>query len=228
MPVNIAIDGPAGAGKSTAAKAAAKALGFIYVDTGALYRSVAYYVLSKGADCKNAAEVVPLLSEITPELKFIDGTQRVFLNGEDVSDRIRTPEISMGASAVSAIPEVRSFLFDLQRKIAAENNVIMDGRDIGTVVLPNADLKIFFTASPEERARRRHNELTEKGECVTFASVLAEVNERDYNDSHREIAPLKQAEDAVLCDNTDLNLEQSVEKVISMIKETISRKGLDI
>ena len=131
----------------------------------------------------------------------------------------------MGASAVSAIPEVRAFLFDLQRKIASENNVIMDGRDIGTVVLPNADLKIFFTASPEERARRRHNELTEKGECVTFASVLAEVNERDYNDSHRDIAPLKQADDAVLCDNTDMNFEQSVEAVISMIKETISRKG---
>ncbi len=225
MPINIAMDGPAGAGKSTVAKAAAKTLGFIYVDTGALYRSVAYYAVSKGADCKNAGEVVPLLSEITPELRFIDGAQRVFLNGEDVSDKIRTPEISMGASAVSAIPEVRAFLFDLQRKIAAENNVIMDGRDIGTVVLPNADLKIFFTASPEERARRRHNELTEKGECVTFASVLAEVNERDYNDSHREIAPLKQAEDAVLCDNTELNFDQSVEKVISMIKETISRKG---
>ena len=225
MPINIAMDGPAGAGKSTVAKAAAKALGFIYVDTGALYRSVAYYAVSKGADCKSAGEVVPLLTEITPELKFIDGAQRVFLNGEDVSDRIRTPEISMGASAVSAIPEVRAFLFDLQRKIASENNVIMDGRDIGTVVLPNADLKIFFTASPEERARRRHNELTEKGECVTFASVLAEVNERDYNDSHRDIAPLKQADDAVLCDNTDMNFEQSVEAVISMIKETISRKG---
>ncbi len=224
MPINIAMDGPAGAGKSTVAKAAAKTLGFIYVDTGALYRSVAYYALSKGADCKNAVEVVPLLAEITPELKFIDGAQRVFLNGEDVSDRIRTPEISMGASNVSAIPEVRKFLFELQRKIAAENNVIMDGRDIGTVVLPDADLKIFFTASPEERARRRHNELTEKGECVTFASVLAEVNERDYNDSHREIAPLRQAEDAVLCDNTELNFDQSVEKVVSMIRETISRK----
>ena len=225
MPINIAMDGPAGAGKSTVAKAAAKTLGFIYVDTGALYRSVAYYALSKGADCKNADEVVPLLAEITPELKFIDGVQRVFLNGEDVSDRIRTPEVSMGSSNVSAIPEVRKFLFELQRKIAAENNVIMDGRDIGTVVLPNADLKIFFTASPEERARRRHNELTEKGECVTFASVLAEVNERDYNDSHREIAPLKQADDAVLCDNTELNFDQSVEKVVSMIRETISRKG---
>ena len=202
MPINIAMDGPAGAGKSTVAKAAAKALGFIYVDTGALYRSVAYYAVSKGADCKSAGEVVPLLAEITPELKFIDGAQRVFLNGEDVSGAIRSPEMSM-----------------------YENNVIMDGRDIGTVVLPNADLKIFFTASPEERARRRHNELTEKGECVTFASVLAEVNERDYNDSHRDIAPLKQADDAVLCDNTDMNFEQSVEAVISMIKETISRKG---
>ena len=219
MPINIAIDGPAGAGKSTIAKAAAKAFGFIYADTGALYRSVAYYAASKGADVKNSEEITALLSEITPELKFIDGAQHVFVNGEDVTGKIRTPEISMGASAVSAIPEVREFLFGLQKKIAAENNVIMDGRDIGTVVLPNADVKIFLTASPEERARRRHIELTEKGECVTFASVLAEVNERDYNDSHRAVAPLKQAEDAVLCDTTDVGLEDAVAMLIKIISE---------
>ena len=222
--INIAIDGPAGAGKSTIAKAAAKAVGFIYADTGALYRAVAYYSISKGADVNSPEAVTALLPEITPELKFIDGSQHVFVGGEDVSDKIRTPEVSMGASAVSAIPAVRDFLFDLQKKIASENNVIMDGRDIGTVVLPNADLKIFLTASPEERARRRHIELTEKGESVTFESVLADVNQRDYNDSHREIAPLRQAEDAVLCDTTELDLSQATEKVISLIKETIKAK----
>lgn len=227
MSINIAIDGPAGAGKSTIAKSAAKAVGFIYVDTGALYRSVAYYAISKDADVKDPEAVSGLLTEIIPELRFIDGSQHVFVNGEDVSDKIRTPEVSMGASAVSAIPAVRDFLFDLQKKIAAENNVIMDGRDIGTVVLPNADLKIFLTASAEERARRRHIELTEKGESVTFESVLADVNQRDYNDSHREIAPLKQAEDAVLCDTTELDLSQATEKVIALINDTIKTKGLD-
>ncbi|MCH5350136.1 MAG: (d)CMP kinase [Oscillospiraceae bacterium] len=227
MSVNIAIDGPAGAGKSTIAKAAAKAVGFIYVDTGALYRSIAYYAISKGTNVSDPQAVASLLPRITPELKFIDGSQHVFVNGEDVSDKIRTPEISMGASAVSAIPAVRDFLFDLQKKIASENNVIMDGRDIGTVVLPDADLKIFLTASAEERARRRHAELTEKGECVDFDSVLADVNQRDYNDSHREIAPLKQAEDAVLCDTTELDLGQATEKVIALINETTKTKGLD-
>ena len=191
-----------------------------------MYRSIAYYAVSKGADVKNSDEVTALLTEITPELKFIDGAQRVFVNGEDVSDKIRTPEISMGASAVSAIPAVRDFLFDLQRKIAAGNNVIMDGRDIGTVVLPNADVKIFLTASAEERARRRHIELTEKGECVTFASVLADVNERDYNDSHRAIAPLKQAEDAVLCDTTDVNLEGAIEMLTGIISEKTGLKPI--
>ncbi|MDE6598937.1 MAG: (d)CMP kinase, partial [Oscillospiraceae bacterium] len=183
--INIAIDGPAGAGKSTIAKAAAKAFGYIYVDTGALYRAVAYYVLSQGSDVKNAEAVEKLLQDIVPELKYIDGVQHVFVNGEDVSDKIRTPEVSMGASAVSAIPRVRDFLFDLQQKIAAENNVVMDGRDIGTVVLPNADVKIYLTATAEERARRRHKELAEKGETVSFEEVLADVNKRDYNDTHR-------------------------------------------
>lgn len=217
MSINIAIDGPAGAGKSTIAKAAAKAFGFIYVDTGALYRAVAYYALSHGKDVKNAEAVENLLHDIVPELKYIDGEQRVLLNGEDVSDKIRTSEVSMGASAVSVIPRVRDFLFNLQKKIAAENNVVMDGRDIGTVVLPNADVKIFLTASAEERARRRHKELTEKGETVSFEEVLADVNKRDYNDTHRDIAPLKQAEDAVLCDTTNVDLQGAIDMLVNII-----------
>lgn len=224
MSINIAIDGPAGAGKSTIAKAAAKAFGFIYVDTGALYRAVAYYVLSHGKDVRNAETVENLLHDIVPELKYIDGEQRVFLNGEDVSDKIRTPEVSMGASAVSVIPRVRDFLFNLQKQIAAENNVVMDGRDIGTVVLPNADVKIFLTASAEERARRRHKELTEKGEQVSFEEVLADVNKRDYNDTHRDIAPLKQAEDAVLCDTTNVDLQGAIDMLVNIINEKLSAK----
>ena len=222
MPINIAIDGPAGAGKSTIAKAAAKKFGFIYVDTGALYRAVAYFMLSHDVDVNKEDKVVSYLCDVVPELKYIDGEQHVFVNGEDVSDKIRTPEISMGASTVSAIPRVRDFLFNLQQKIAAENNVVMDGRDIGTVVLPNADVKIYLTASAEERARRRHRELTEKGEQVSFEEVLADVNKRDYNDMHREIAPLKQAEDAVLCDTTDVDLQGAIDMLINIINEKIN------
>lgn len=217
--INIAIDGPAGAGKSTIAKAAAKAFGFIYVDTGALYRAVAYYALSRGRDVSNAEAVESLLRDITPELKYMNGEQRVFLNGEDVSDKIRTPEVSMGASAVSAIPRVRDFLFDLQKKIAAENNVVMDGRDIGTVVLPDADVKIFLTASAEERAKRRYRELREQGEHKDFGVLLVEIEERDYNDSHREIAPMRPAEGAVLLDTTDLDFEQSCRSLREIIQE---------
>lgn len=220
--INIAIDGPAGAGKSTIAKAAAKALGFIYVDTGALYRAVAYFMLSRRIDVNKEDKVASYLCDVVPELKYIDGVQHVFLNGEDVSDKIRTPEVSMGASAVSAIPRVRDFLFDLQKKIAAENNVVMDGRDIGTVVLPNADVKIYLTASAEERARRRHKELTEKGENVSFEEVLADVNKRDYNDTHREVAPLKQAEDAILCDTTNVDLQGAIDMLINIINEKLS------
>ena len=220
MSINIAIDGPAGAGKSTIARAAAAKLGFIYVDTGALYRSIAYYALSKGADVKDAKAVESLLPEIRTELRFIDGVQHVFVNDEDVSGKIRTPEVSMGASAVSAIPAVRAFLFDLQKKIAAENNVIMDGRDIGTVVLPNAQLKIFLTASPEARADRRYAELKDKPDAPTYESVLADIIKRDHDDSTRAIAPLKQAEDAVLFDTTALTLEESVEKINAMIRDT--------
>ena len=221
MSINIAIDGPAGAGKSTIARTAAAELGFIYVDTGALYRSVAYYCLSKGADVSIPENVQKLLPEIIPELRFIDGVQHVFLNGDDVSDKIRTPQVSMAASKVSAIPAVRAFLFDLQQKIARENNVIMDGRDIGTVVLPYADLKIFLTASPEARADRRFKELKNKPDAPSYDEVLADIIKRDHDDSTRAIAPLKQAEDAVLCDTTSLSLEESVDMIIGMIKKLL-------
>lgn len=219
MSINIAIDGPAGAGKSTIARKAAAELGFIYVDTGALYRSVAYYCISAGADVSAPESVEKLLPEITPELRFIDGVQHVFVNGSDVSDKIRTPEVSMAASKVSAIPAVRAFLFDLQQKIARENDIIMDGRDIGTVVLPDADLKIFLTASPEARADRRYAELKDKPDAPAYEQVLADIIKRDHDDSTRAIAPLKQADDAVLCDTTELSLEESVQTIIGMIKK---------
>ncbi|MCH5189598.1 MAG: (d)CMP kinase, partial [Oscillospiraceae bacterium] len=217
--INVAIDGPAGAGKSTVARGAAAKLGYIYVDTGALYRAVGVYALSKGLDTKDADAVSSVLPEITVELKFIDGVQHVFLNGKDVSVEIRTPEASMAASNVSAIPAVRSFLFDLQRDIASKNNCIMDGRDIGTVVLPHAQVKIFLTADPEERAMRRYKELIVKDPDVKYEDVLADLKVRDYQDSHREIAPLKPAEDSVVYNTTGNTLEESVEDVISIIKE---------
>ena len=221
MSINIAIDGPAGAGKSTIARKAAAELGFIYVDTGALYRSVAYYCLSKGADISVPENAEKLLPEITPELRFIDGVQHVFVNGTDVSDKIRTPEVSMAASKVSAIPAVRAFLFELQQKIARENNVIMDGRDIGTVVLPGADLKIFLTASPEARADRRFKELKDKPDAPTYEQVLADIIKRDHDDSTRAVSPLKQAEDAVLCDTTSFTLDESIEMITGMIKKLL-------
>ena len=216
----VAIDGPAGAGKSTIAKAVSKELGYIYVDTGALYRTIALAAIRAGV-IDNDEGVVDLLDGISVELKHIDGVQVVTLDGEDVSALIRTPEISMGASRVSAIPKVREFLLDLQRDIAAKNDVIMDGRDIATVVLPNADVKIFLTASAECRARRRYKELIEKGEDVTYQDVLDDVNERDYNDSHRDIAPLKPSESSIIADTSDLELEQSIRKIVDIIKEKI-------
>ncbi len=219
MAVNIAIDGPAGAGKSSTAKLVAKKLGYIYVDTGALYRTVGLYSIRKGIDTKNAEKVIATLPDVKVELKFVDGAQHVFLNGEDVSEAIRTPEASMGASNVSAIPRVREFLFDLQRKIAAENDCIMDGRDIGTVVLPNADVKIFLTTSVEERANRRYKEMIEKGEEADYNDILEDIKKRDYQDSHREIAPLKQADDAIYVDNGGYNLEDGAEDLLRIIKE---------
>lgn len=218
--INVAIDGPAGAGKSTIAKAAAKQLNYIYVDTGALYRTIAYNaVMNNVIDDTNG--IIAMLDNTKVELKYIDGVQAVFLNAEDVSSFIRTPEISMGASKVSAIPEVREFLLSLQQEIAKENDVIMDGRDIATVVLPNADVKIFLFASPECRAERRYKELVEKGENVTYDEVLEDVNKRDYQDSHREIAPLKPSEDSIMLDTSKLNLDESIELVIKTIKENI-------
>ena len=220
--INVAIDGPAGAGKSTIAKAAAKELGYIYVDTGALYRTVALSAQKMGLlDSLTEENVDKILANSTVELKYIDGAQAVFLNGEDVSSLIRTPEISMGASTVSAIPKVRAFLLDLQQSIAKTNTVIMDGRDIATVVLPNADVKIFLFASPECRAKRRYDELIEKGESVMYEDVLADVNQRDYQDSHREIAPLKPSKESIMLDTSELNLEDSINAVINTIKENV-------
>ena len=220
--INVAIDGPAGAGKSTISRKAAAELGFIYIDTGALYRTVGLNALRKGADLQSDDSIIATLTDdVKVELKFIDGEQRMFLSGEDVSDKIRTPEASMAASRVSAVPKVREYLFDLQKKLARENSCVMDGRDIGTVVLPDADVKIFLTASPEARAERRFRELTEKGMDVKLEDVLADMIKRDYDDSHRAIAPLKQADDAVLCDSSELNLEESIDLIIRTIKENI-------
>lgn len=222
MSVAIALDGPAGAGKSSIAKRAAKALDFIYVDTGALYRTIGLAATRKGVEPKPSAEVEKLLSEITVDLTFNDkGEQIVLLDGEDVSGLIRTPEASMMASKISAVPSVRAYLLDLQRNMAKSHNVIMDGRDIGTVVLPDAKVKIFLTASPEARAQRRYKELCEKVMDVKYEDILNDVITRDYNDSHRETAPLKPAEGCVTVDTTELDFEQSVEKIISVIKENI-------
>lgn len=216
---NIAIDGPAGAGKSSIAKEAAKQLGFIYVDTGALYRTVALNAIRQGADLNDPDAVVGTLNGADISLAFENGSQKVLLNGEDVSSEIRTEEISAGASKVSAIPKVREFLFDLQKNIAANNNCLMDGRDIGTVVLPNADLKVFLTAAPEERARRRYQQNLDLGMDADYDKILEEVNQRDYQDTHREIAPLRQADDAVLLDTTDLNFDEVVDKLLKLVEE---------
>lgn len=220
--INVAIDGPAGAGKSSISRKAAAELGYIYIDTGALYRTVGVNALRNNTDLQNDEAIASTLTEdLKIELKFIDGEQRMFLNGEDVSLEIRKPEASMAASRVSAVPAVRSYLFDLQKQLAKENNCIMDGRDIGTVVLPDADVKIFLTASPEARALRRHKELIEKGMETPYEEVLADMVKRDYDDSHRAIAPLKQADDAILCDTSELNLEESIELIINTIKGNI-------
>ena len=219
--IAVAIDGPAGAGKSTIARAVAAKLGFIYVDTGALYRAVGLYGLRKGVDTTSAAEMLPLLKEIRVELAYAGGEQRVLLNGEDVSAAIRVNEASMAASNVSAIQGVRDFLFDLQKDMARTHSVVMDGRDIGTVVLPDARVKIFLTASPEERATRRYNELKDKGQEVDFDQLLAEVKQRDYNDSHRAAAPLRQAEDAVLVDTTGNTKEESIDRIFRLVQSRL-------
>ena len=214
--LRIAIDGPGGAGKSSVAKLIAAKLGMIYVDTGALYRTIGLYMLKNGVSPTDSESVVARLGEFTLELKFINGRQVILLNGEDVGDTIRTPEVSMAASAVSAIGAVRAFLLDTQRNIAKSNNVIMDGRDIGTVILPDAEVKIFLTASPEARAKRRYNELVAKGTSVTLEQVFSEMAERDKNDSTRDIAPCVPAEDAVYLDNSELDLEGTANAIIAI------------
>ena len=217
----IAIDGPGGAGKSTIAKKIAAELGFLYVDTGALYRAIGYYVLNKGVDVTDETGIVDLLASIRIDLRFVDTEQRVFLNDTDISGKIRTEAVSMAASAVSALPKVREYLLDLQRSLARQNNVVMDGRDIGTVILPDADVKIFLTASPEERARRRYEELIKKGISADYDSVLEDLKKRDYDDSHRKTAPLRPAEDSIHVDTTGNSLERSIEILTGIIKERL-------
>lgn len=221
---SVAVDGPSGAGKSTLAKAAAAELGIVYVDTGAIYRSIGYYVYTKGIDPKNAEAVIAVLPEVDIQMCYgEDGTQRMILNREDVSQQIRLPEMSMYASAVSAIPEVREFLLEMQRSLARRYSVIMDGRDIGTVVLPQAEVKIFLTAAAEVRARRRMKELEQRGTPQAFDEVLRQICERDWADSHRAAAPLRQAEDAVLLDTSELDFSQSKEKLVQIIKERVGK-----
>ncbi|OUP52180.1 cytidylate kinase [Butyricicoccus pullicaecorum] len=217
--IAVAIDGPAGAGKSTIARAAAAQLGFVYVDTGALYRTIGLAVCRRGIDGTDVPGILATLPEIQVGLTYQDGAQHVLLDGEDVSDAIRTPQISTYASQVSSVPEVRAYLLDLQRDLARRQSVIMDGRDIGTVILPNAKVKIFLTASPEKRAARRCAELREKGQDVTVEGILADMERRDALDASRAVAPLKQAEDAVLVDTSDLTLEQSIEAVLTVIRD---------
>ena len=217
----IAIDGPSGAGKSSLAKAVAKELGIVYVDTGALYRTIGYYVTQKGLDPKDAMAVEGVLPEIRIELKFENGTQYVYLNGENLGDKIRRPEISMAASAVSAIPAVRAFLLETQKSIARTHSVIMDGRDIGTVILPEADVKIFLFASDEARARRRTKELAEKGMTANYEDVLREMRQRDAQDRGREVAPAIPAPDAIMFDNSELTVEGSVAKLLEIVRERV-------
>ncbi len=221
MGINIAIDGPSGAGKSTLARKLAAKLNFIYVDTGALYRTVGLYVYRKNIDPKDNDAVADVLPEIEVSIAFIDGEQHVYLNGKDVSKDIRLHEVSQYASLTSAIPAVRQFLFETQRKLAAENNVIMDGRDIGTVVLPDAEVKIFLTARPEVRAERRYKELLERGQEVDFEQVLADVIRRDDQDMNRPIAPLKPAEDGVILDTSEYTFDESLELLYNTAKERL-------
>ena len=216
--INIAIDGPAGAGKSTIAKMVSAKLGYIYVDTGALYRTIALFISENNIADEDIEKSLPN-AEVS--LRFEDGAQHVYLGDRDVSALIRTPEISMEASRTSAMPAVREYLFETQQRIARENNVIMDGRDIGTVVLPDADVKIFLTASAEERANRRYKELSEKPGCPCYEEILSDIIERDHNDMNRKTSPLKQAEDAVLVDTTELNPEQSAEEITRIIREKL-------
>ena len=222
---SIAIDGPGGAGKSTLAKAVAKKLNILHVDTGAIYRTIGYAAFSRGLDAKDESQIAPLLKEIQIDMAFDENSgQKMLLDGKDVSTEIRLPEISMYASNVSALPCVRAYLLEMQRDIARKRSVIMDGRDIGTVVLPDAGLKIFLSASAECRAQRRWRQLQEKGIQEPYADVLRELEQRDYDDTHRAIAPLKAAPDAVHIDTSELTLEQSIDAVCAAIR---ARFGLE-
>ena len=218
---NIAIDGPAGAGKSTIAKKVAKELDFIYVDTGAMYRSMALYLIRKGVKAEEKNKIIELLPEIHVTLAYVEGEQHVYLNQEDVSSLIRNEEVSQMTSSISTIAEVREALLSLQRNLAKENNVLMDGRDIGTCVLPNAELKIYLTASTKVRAKRRYDEMIEKGMECNLKELEASIKERDQRDMNREIAPLKQAEDAVFLDTSDMNIEEVVNAIIRLVKERV-------
>lgn len=221
--INVAVDGPAGAGKSTVSRRVAKILGLVYVDTGALYRAIGLYAIENGIDTKDEKAVTSVLKDITVDLDNSGGEQRVLLCGEDVTGNIRTGAVSMAASDVSSYPEVRAFLLETQKKIAREKSVIMDGRDIGTVVLPEADVKVFLTADAAVRAKRRFLELTERKEKVDYNTILAEINERDHNDKNRAVAPLKQADDAILLDTSEMSFDESIQALVNII-----RKGTDI
>lgn len=222
--ISVAIDGPSGAGKSTVARAAAARLGYAYVDTGAMYRAIGLAVCRKGISGDDTAGIVAVLPEVQLDIRYEDGAQHILLCGEDVSDAIRTPEIAKYASKVSAVPEVRQFLLETQRDMAKNGNILMDGRDIGTVILPDAPVKIFLTASAEARAQRRYLELHEKGQSITFDEVLHDIQQRDEQDMTRAVAPLKQAADAVLLDTSDISLEQSIEAVLRIIRERVEDK----
>ena len=224
--IAVAIDGPAGAGKSTISRRAAKDLGFLYVDTGSLYRAIGLAVLEAETDPSDVEAVCGILGRLAVSLTYSEGEQHVILCGRDVTGEIRSPEVSMAASIISKLPKVRAFLLSLQRSLAETNNVVMDGRDIGTVVLPDAQVKIFLTASPEDRARRRYEEMLGKGEPADYEKVLADLKERDYNDSHRAVSPLVPAGDAVVIDTTGNTLEQSVGQLVSFIKGRMASQNI--
>lgn len=218
MSYQIAIDGPAGAGKSTIAKRVAGKMGFIYVDTGAMYRAMAYYLLSKGVDPRNEEEIAHRCTGADITIQYRDGEQQVFLNGENVTPCLRTEEVGNMASAVSPNPRVRERLTELQKKLAKENDVVMDGRDIGTCVLPKANVKVYLTAGTDVRARRRFQELAAKGEACDLARIEADIRKRDEQDKNRKIAPLKQAEDAVLIDSSDMNIDEVVQAILDLCR----------
>ena len=226
MKIKIAIDGPSGSGKSSMAKGIAKTLGLVYVDTGALYRTVGLFAKRNGVEIAEASKVVRLLPEAEISIKYTEAGQRVILNGEDVSELIRTNDISMYASAVSAVPAVRAFLLEIQKRMAAEGGVVMDGRDIGTVIMPDADVKLFVEASPKARAQRRYKELSEKGDPISFDEVLADIIKRDENDKNRAIAPAIPADDAIFIDNSDMNLEETILYSLNIIKEKLNRRTI--